>query len=158
MSRTISQDTRTAITAPQTDKVFLLMLEISSSELVSTLYFVQNNEIITSNSNDYIPVNFSATIPTEEDGKVQDTSISISGINRQVIEAIRSVTDAVDVTMFVIRSDDPDTIEVGPWNFKLRSVTYNVNSVSGSLKYENSLNNNISTIRVTNQTFPGVYG
>lgn len=158
MARSITQGTRTAIIAPQTDKVFLLMLEITSTELAAPLYFVQNNQNIVSNGNTHLAVNFSATVPTEDDGQVQDTSISISGINRQIIESIRSVTEAVDVSMFVIRSDAPDVTELGPWEFKLRDVTYNVDTVSGSLQYETSLGNNISTIKVTNQTFPGVSG
>jgi len=157
MARNVTQATRRAITAPQTDKVFLIMLEISSSELASPLYFVQNNESIVSNGNTYIAVNFSTSLPSEEDGTVQDTSIAISGINRQVIEAIRSIVDPPDVQMFVIRADVPDVIEVGPFNYKLRDATYNATTVTGSLKYETSLQNNISTIKVTNQTFPGVY-
>ena len=157
MARNVTQITREAITAPQTDKVFLLMLEISSSELVETLYFVQNNESILSNGKTYLPVNFSMTLPREESGKVQDTTISISAINRQIIEIVRTIVDPPTITVFIIRSDAPDVVEVGPWSFKLRNISYNVNTMSGNLLFETSLRNNISTIRVSNQTFPGVY-
>lgn len=157
MSRNVTQITREAITAPQTDKVFLLMLEISSSELAQPLYFVQNNESVLSNGNTYIPVNFSMTLPVEESGKVQDTTISISAINRQIIEIVRTIVDPPDIKVFIIRADAPDVIEVGPWDFKLRNISYDVNTMSGNLFFETPLRNNISTIRVSNQTFPGVY-
>lgn len=157
MARNVSAITRSALNAPSTDKVFLLMVEITSPQLAQPLYFVQNNENITSNGNEYIAVNFTATPPTQEDGGIQDTTISISGINRQITETIRSITDAPDMSMFIIRSDAPDVVEVGPWNFKLRQVTYDKTTVSGSLQYDTSLRRNISTITVNSLNFPGVF-
>jgi hypothetical protein len=157
MARNISTSSREEILASQSDKVFLLMLKISSDELTTPLYFVQNNEDIVSNGNTYKAIEFSANIPTEDNGKVQDSSISISGITRQVTEAIRSIVNAPDVEMFLVRADIPDIVEGGPWYFKLRSISYDVNTITGSLRYETALNRNLSTIKVTNQTFPAVY-
>lgn len=155
MARNVSASTREALQASQTDKIFLPLLRIYSDELAEDLYFVQNTENIISNGNTYIAASFSMSLPVQEEGKVQDTTLTISGVNRQITELIRSITSPLDIEMTIIRSDTPDTLEAGPWDFKLRSVTYNVNSISGSLLYETSLRKYISTIRVTNQSFPG---
>jgi len=161
MARNVSAITREALNAPQTDKVFLLMLEIASDQLPEPLYFVQNNEdierTVATIARTYTAVNFTATPPTQENGSAQDTTITISGINRQIIEAIRSITEAPDMTMFIIRSDAPNVTEVGPWNFKLMQVSYDKTSVSGSLQRKTALNRNLSTITVSTLNFPGAF-
>lgn len=157
MARNISQTAREALYASQTDEIFLYLLQISSDELTENLYFVQNNENITSNGNEHIAASFSLSLPVQEEGQVQDTSLSISGVNRQMIELIRSIQSPLDVEISIIRANDPDTLEAGPWDFKLRSVSYAQDTVSGSLLFETALRNNASTIKVTNQTFPGAF-
>jgi hypothetical protein len=161
MARTISQSTRDAITSPGSNIAFLTMLVIESDDLASPLYFVQNNVNITSTayngSQTYVAANFKTTLPNQEESSVQDATITISGINRQVIEAMRTVTDVPVIRTFLVRGDTPDTNELGPFIFKLSNVNYDVNSVSGSLIYEYTLRNNISTITVNSRNFPGLF-
>lgn len=157
MSRDISQSTREEITAPQSGVAFLTLVELSSVELPSTLYFVQNNVNITSNGQEYTAANFKVNIPSQEESTAQETSLTISGIDRVVIEAVRSVTEAVDFTMNIVREDTPDVTELGPFNFKLRGVAYDTYSVTGSLLYEYTLRNNISSMTITSQNFPGLF-
>ncbi len=161
MARDVSTTTTEDILAPDSTMALLMMLVIESDELDDPLYFVQNNvDVVSSAYNGeqtYTAANFTANIPSQEESAVQDTSISISGINRQVVTAIRSITESPDVRMFIIREDTPDTVEVGPWQFKLRDVSYTVDAVTGTLKHEYTLRYNISTITISNQNFPGLY-
>lgn len=162
MARPVSPETREAVYASQTDKIWLYLVEISSSEFTpvlgtDTLYFVQNNENIVHQSNTYIAVNFSVTSPIQEDGSIQDTSLTISAIDRTVVEAIRSINNAPDIKLFMVRTDDPDTVEVGPWDFKLRQVSYDVKSITGTLMIDSPLDRKASTITVSPFTFPSAY-
>jgi len=161
MARNISQSTREEITAPQSSIAFLTMLVIESTELASPLYFVENNvDVISSaynGSQTYIAANFKVNMPSQEESSTQETSLSISGVNRQIIEIVRTIIDPPNVRMFLIREDVPDDIELGPFVFKLRNVTYDVNSVTGSLLYEYTLRNNVSAMTITSRNFPGLF-
>jgi hypothetical protein len=161
MARDISQSTRDEIVATSSNIAFLTMLVIESTELASPLYFVQNNVDVTSSayngSQTYVAANFSSTLPNQEESTVQDSSITISGISRQVIEAVRSIGDPPTIRMFVVREDTPNTIELGPFIFKLRNVSYDKSQVTGSLLYEYTLRNNISTITINSRSFPGLF-
>jgi len=156
MPRNISASTRLAVTAPQTEKVFLMLIRMYSDELSQDLYFVKNNENIVSNGNTYLATSFNITPPVQEEGNVQDASISIGAVNRQVIEVIRTITK-LKVDMSIIRSDTPDDIEAGPWYFELGNVNYNKEIITGTLLHNVGLRNNISIVKVTNITFPGLY-
>lgn len=161
MARNISTSTRAGITAPQSALAFLTMLVIESDELSSPLYFVQNNVNVVSSayggSHTYIAANFSAKVPSQEESKTQETSLSISGVNRQMLEIIRSINSPLQVRMFIVREDSPNTVELGPFLFKLRNITYDVNTVSGSLLHEYTLMNNISSMTITSRNFPGLF-
>lgn len=161
MARDISQSTRNEITATGSGVAFLTMLVIESDELASPLYFVQNNVDVVSSAynggHTYVAANFKATLPSQQESKVQDSSITISGINRQVIQAIRTVQGVPTVKMFVVRDDAPDTVELGVFIFKLSNTSYNKDSVTGSLIYEYTLRNNISTITINSRNFPGLF-
>ena len=161
MARTISQSTRDEITSTGSVVAFLTCVVIESDELASPLYFIQNNVDVVSSayngSQTYLAANFKVTLPNQEESTVQDSSISISGVNRQVIEAVRSITTAPTVRTFVIREDTPDDIELGPFIFKLRNISYNKDTVSGSLLYEYTLRNNISTVTINSRSFPGLF-
>jgi len=161
MARTISASTRAEITAPQSSLAMLSMIVIESTELASPLYFVANNVDVTSaaynGSHVYTASNFKVNMPSQEESSVQETSITLSGINREVIELVRTITNPPTVRTFLIREDTPDDVELGPFIFKLRNVTYDVNSVSGSLLFEYTLRNNISTITITSRNFPGLF-
>ena len=161
MARTISQSTREAISSPGSPIAFLTMVVIESVDLATPLYFVQNNVDVVSSayngSHTYTAANFKSTFPSQEESSVQDASITISGINRQVIEAIKSVDDIPTIRTFLVREDTPNTVELGPFIFKLGNVNYNVNSVTASLLYEYTLRNNVSTMNINSRNFPGLF-
>lgn len=161
MARSISQSTRDEITAPQSGVAFLQMVELTWSETEDPLYFVQNNVNVVSSalgtSETYVAANFSIKIPNESESEVQDSSITISGINRQITEIVRSIENPPTIRMFIVREDTPNTIERGPFSFKLRNTNITLNSISGSLLYEYTLRNNISTMSINSQIFPGLF-
>jgi hypothetical protein len=161
MARTISQSTREEMNAPQTAMSLIPLLIISSDELTTPLYFTQNNVDVVSSVYDgehtYTAANFTVNMPSQKESTVQDTSITISGINRQVTQVIRSITTAPTVRMVLVREDTPDTLELGPFLFKLREISYNVNSISGQLLHEYILRNYLSKTKITNQNFPGLF-
>jgi hypothetical protein len=158
MSRNVSSTTRQAFYAEQTGYLFLVLVEISHADLTNPIRLVNNYESIVHNGDTYDAFAFNFTPPVEVDGEIKNAEISFDNVTRQVVEAIRSITSPPDVTAKLIRADAPDTVEAGPWEFKLRNVTYQRQEVSGELVPDGPLRLNISTISYSNLTFPGLYG
>ena len=158
MARNVSATARAAVNAPQTGEVFLTLVKIDHDDLSAPLYFVNNTENITSNSIEYFATAFSISPPAEEDGVIRNTSIAIDGVDRSVVQAIRSISgNPPTITMSIILASTPDVVEAGPWEFTLTNVHYNAYTVSGDLIYQNYVRDNLSMIKYSANNFPGLY-
>ena len=157
MSRSLSANVREELYNAQADACFLVLLTIDSDDLASPIYVVNNTENITSNAIEYTAYGFQFILPAEEESGVANASIVIDNVDRSFVQAIRSVRTPLTVIANIIEAGDPDTIEVGPYEFSLRNVSYTAKQISGDLYYENYLQENVSTIKFSNQNFPGLF-
>jgi len=158
MSRDVSSAARTAINAPQTSEVFLVILEITHDGLPAPIRVVNNNEAIVHDGDTYLATAFRFTIPSQEDGKITNSRLIIDNVDRVIVEAIRSIHTPPNVSASVILASNSDIIEAGPWEFKLRNTTYNRSTVSGELVFESYMRDNCGTIKYKNTSFPGLFG
>lgn len=158
MARTVSADVQRELYLPQTSYCFLPLAKIDSTELVSPVYLVSNNEDIVSNGITYLKCQFEFTPPAEVDGTPQNASISLDGVDRSIIEIIQSIENPLTITISVIEASSPDVVEFGAWEFTLRNVSFNASKVSGDLVFQTYLSDNIGTLKYNNINFPGLYG
>lgn len=156
--RTVSTTAREGMYASQTGEIFLVILEIDHPDLAQPIRVVNNNEAIVSNGDTYLATAFSFILPAQEDGKISNSSLTIDNVDRTIVEVIRTITSFPTVAASVILASDPDVIEAGPFDFQLRNVNYNRNSVTGDLIYESFLRDNLGTVKYKNINFPGLFG
>lgn len=84
---------------------------------------------------------FDITFPRQSDDAPPTVKLSICGVDRSVIVAVRSLTGArAKVALELVHSSDLDTVEIGPLEFDLLDVTYDALIVEGTLGYEDLLN------------------
>jgi hypothetical protein len=157
MARTTSNTLRTAVNAEETSEIFLILLEISHASISPTLRFVNNYTNITSGGNEYIAYPFTITIPSELEDSVPRVSLTIDNIDRSIMDEVRSLTSAPDVSISVILASGPDTIEAGPFETKLRNVDYDANSITGDLQAEDILNEPYPGVFFNPMNFPGLF-
>jgi hypothetical protein len=159
MSRSTSLTLRTAINAEETGEAFLILLDIYHASFgpPTTLRFVNNYTDITSNGNDYIAYPFSITIPSDLEDSLPKVQLTIDNIDRSIMDEIRSLTSAPDVNISVILASDPDTVEAGPFETKLRNVDYNFSAITGDLQAEDILNEPYPGVFFTPDQFPGLF-
>lgn len=157
MARTVSQDVRRALYASSTSNCFLVLLDITSTELAQPLRVVNNTEPVTSNGNVYQSIGFTFVLPAETENTVESANLTLDNVDRAFTIAIRSVRRPLNVRAVVIESSDPDTIEIGPFDFQLRNVRYGPDTLSGQLLFNNYVERNASTVTFSNQYFPGLY-
>lgn len=145
MSRAPSLTFLQAINAPETDKVFIFLIEIHDSDSGNTIRVCNNSEDITSNGNVFVAYPFDFVFPDDDDRSAPSCKIVIDNVDQIIGFSIRHLTKSPNVRMMLVLADAPDTIEVDFPYFKFMSFNYNRLTVEGTVSIEN----------FTSEPFPG---
>lgn len=157
MSRTTSSSLKAAASAQETSEVFLILLEISHAD-ITTLRFVNNyTDIIGPGAETYIGFPFDIIIPSDDEQALSQIKLTIDNVDRSIMDEIRSLTSAPDISVSVILASDPTTIEAGPFEMKLRNVDYNASTISGNLQSDDILNEPWPGVSYVPANFPGLW-
>lgn len=135
---------------------YLTLLEISHPNLTETLYFVDNNVEVTHNLQVYSPMDFKFTLRSQGENPV-DASLEIDGVDRSVIQKLRSVSTGLHINVKIVSSLDFDVVEDGPYEFILKGIKYTAYSVKGTLSVEHKLTSSFPQYRFVPKHFPRLY-
>ena len=156
MSRSLTATFLAALNAGQTDEIYHTLVTLSGGG-VTTRRYVNNYEDVSSAGNTYTAAAFAVQLPNDVEDQIPDVSIVIDNVDRAIIADIRSATGPPDVSISIVLQSDPDTVEVGPFEFKVRAVDYDKLTISGLLKYEDILNESFPVESYTPQLYPGLF-
>lgn len=165
MSRTITNHARQQVQSSQVQDVILVVLDIthpgSDTVPATNIRVVNNNESITWDGNLYEAASFKFTPPSQEEGEASAARLSISNIDRRIVEVVRSINSSpkVEANIVFVRYDDTVPAverEAGPWTFDLSQVSYNAKTVTGTLSFNFKPKQTLSTVRVSFNNFPGL--
>jgi hypothetical protein len=157
MPRSLSSAARQAIYAQQTDKVFLALLTISHSDLAGPIRVVNDLVNLTSRGDHYLAFPFQIVLPEERDDQLGQVQLSIDNVDRTIVEAVRTISSPASIRLEIVIADQPDTVEAGPFDFTLRNVEYDALTVTGTLMYEDILNEPVPADSFTPNFFPGLF-
>jgi hypothetical protein len=157
MSREVTSTTLDALFAQQTDKIVLLLLTISHTDLDTPIRVVNNTQNITSRGNEYIGFPFSIELPGSSADQLPRVQLTICNVDRQIIIACRSITGPPTVTLEAIRADDPDTLLLESYEFQLIDIEADALVVTGTLAFEPILDEPYPGYRFTPEFFPGLF-
>lgn len=122
----LSQDTGEAI---------LILITIDHADLPSPLRVSSDAVDTTSGGETFVAFPFAFQPPAEPEDSQQTpfARIQISNIDKQIGEALESISSPATFSVSIVRASAPDTI-VLPWpEFKLREVRFDGSFVSGDL-------------------------
>lgn len=157
MSRNVTQNARNVIYASNTDKALFTLITISHSTITTPYRFINNTVALTSRGNVYIPSNFSFTLPNDSDGLIKEASLSICNVDREILTIIQKLSTTPTITMEVVLDNAMDEVEVGPYYFTIKSINASLSTLTGNLTSNCHIDDTMSTVRYTPQTFPGMY-
>lgn len=157
MSRAVSTTYKAAAYAQQTDQVFLVLLEIDHDALGAPIRIVNNYENVTHNGNLYTALPFAVTLPQDSDENMPAATLTVDNVDRQIVEAVRSMTGPATATLTVVLASQPDVIEAGPYTMTLRDTAYDAMTVTGRLDVEDMLNEPYPAESFTPNNFPGLF-
>lgn len=160
MARSLSTAAKTALFSADTTVVLPILIEISHTYegASSPIYLACNNETITYDGHDYLPFAFKFSLPAETRDGLSNARLTIDAVDQSIIEVIREITVAPVVTVraMLCPTEGGDPEELVPWRFVLRNVTFDANTISGELIYEDLLVNQMGPLEFTAEVAPGV--
>lgn len=157
MSRNVSDEFYEAVFDQETDQAFLILLTLDSPEMTSPIRVTSDGVDTESNGNTYIAFPFSINLHDQDSEQIPKVKIAIDAVDRRVVEELRNTRDPITVTMEVVLSRDPDTVEVGPIDYTLRNVTVTTQVIEGTLKFGQFQNVNFPSGTFNPIDFPGLF-
>jgi len=156
MSRSLSAAALAAIYAQETDRTFLLLATISGSGF-TTFRVARNNENVLSNGNTFSAYPFAVFLPDERDDRPPEMNFAIDNVNRSITDALRAAPTAPVVRLEVVLATSPDTREYGPVDLTLRNVAFDGQLVTGTLTFEDVLNEQYPGYTFNPVDFPALF-
>ena len=123
------------------DVAYLALLTISSPPGLSlpTMYFVNNNEDITSRGQVYTAFPFEFELPSDNGETQPQIKVKAANSSQELIDGVRSLLEPPSVKVEVIASSAPDVVEKVVDFLVLTNVEYDALSITFSLQPINIL-------------------
>lgn len=153
---TLSQQAIEAMMAAQTDAVVLVVVDITHPELAQPLRLVRNTQQIVRNGNVYLPFAFELDLPSDNDDMPQ-VQFRFDNVEREIVDAIRECPSPPTFTLAVILASNPNYTEAGPYVMTMVEADYNAREVTGTLAFEDVLNEPYPGLSITPANFPGMF-
>ena len=158
MPQDLSPEARAAAYAGATGEVFLTLLTIDHPDLAQPIRVVNDMRDIVSRTNTYQAFPFAIAIPTEITARVATATLTISAIDQQIMNAIRSISTPPTVVAETILASAPDQVERGPYVMPVSGVdSTNPNQIVLTLIYDRNFYNRLPSPTFSSADFPGLY-
>jgi hypothetical protein len=156
MSRSLTATFIASLMAGRTSEIYHTLIVLSGVG-ISTKRYVDDYENVTSNGQTYTAAAFAGRLPNDVEDQIPSVNIVFDNVDRTLMTDIRSATGPPEIEINLVLQSDPDTVEIGPLEFTVRAVDYNKMTVSGTLQYEDILNETIPDHRYSPQLYPGLF-
>jgi hypothetical protein len=120
--------------ASSTNAAWFFLLSITPASGDEVIHLVNNNEPVVSNGITYIPYPFNLTLPLDTGDKIPTITLTIDNVDQLLVDAIRELEVAPSIRVQLITSVFPDLVEKDLDFLKLRNVTYDAMSITGTLE------------------------
>ena len=154
--RTISPAATQAGHAEQTDKVWIVLLEIAAVGLTTPIRVANDNQDVIHQGWTFIGYPFEVELPPESQDRPMIARIRIDNTERLIVDQVRTIAEPHSVTLRVVLADQPDAIELEYASMRLHNVTWDPGEISGDLVYEDILSEPVCE-QMPPARFPGVF-
>lgn len=136
----------------------LVLLEVSHALLAQPLRFVNDNQDIVSNGNNYLAGEFQFVWPDDQDQQAPAAQLSISNIGDGIGAFFERSHGGIGtrITALQIMRSNPDFIE-DRITIDLRNIEVDMTAVSGKLSYARILDQPGTAYTFRPQTAPGIF-
>ena len=125
--------------AQETADVFVVLLEISHSDLAEPIRISGDAQDVTHLTNVYTRYPFTISLPTDEQDSTPVAQIEIDNVSQTITASLRGLSSPPSFALKVIRTAAPDVVEVEWSDFELKAVGYDALTITGALTVESFL-------------------
>lgn len=157
MPNQLSLEATQAVTASETDAVFLTILTIFVDG-VETINLVNDKQNLVFNNKTYYAVGFTAVLPDQSSDGPNVCKLEIDNVDLSVYKTIKSaaVNHKITCDIGVVLSNQ-NVYEQGPLHFVLRNIKANKSVITGELHDLYMQDRKFTTITYSPEDFPGMY-
>ena len=130
----ISPQNTPSVNLSSTVTAWFFLLSITPASGTEVIHLVNNNEPVVSNDITYMPYPFHLTLPLDTGDKIPQITLTIDNVDQLLINAIRELELAPTIRVQLITSAFPDLVEKDLDFLKLRNVSYDAMSITGTLE------------------------
>jgi len=165
MSRNVSGTFKSTVFGSQTDEAYIVLITVDHTDMVSPIRATSDGVITVSKAlykgdsldKNFYPYPFSLTLPDDTERPFSHGRLVIENVSQVIIEAVRSISTALLITMQIVLASDPDTVEVEFPEFELVDVSYDAQTISGSLSIESFVEEPFPGDSFIPSYFPGLF-
>lgn len=136
--RKLSQKVISQINDQDVDGVYIWLLEVSHDSF-ETLYFTNDNVNHIVNAKEYIAFPFTLRLAKDGEDAMPQAKLSISNVGLDLIDRIRSVTNALTFSIRLVLADDPADVQIEIPTMIGRGVGYDDTAIEYTLVYDDIL-------------------
>jgi hypothetical protein len=155
MSRTITTNLFNQITNQINDDPLLLIIRVFESP--DTVYLVNNTEDITSNLQVYQAFPVKVTLADDDGDSQAQVQVEFDNVSLELLDEIRSIITPIPCEIDLVLASDPDTIEIALRDLLIRDITYNAQTIKGTLTADDFLNSRFPADTYTPTDYPGIF-
>lgn len=156
MVHSVSDALKRAMYRRGSDSVLIALLEMTGSGLSSPIRMSTDGVDTVHKGATFISFPFSIVLPDDMEAKQPTATLEIPNTDIRIVQTIRTVTEPLNVKVMLVLSDDTDEVERGPWDLELVNVTYDINTVKGTLRPPSLLNEPFPDKRYNALDYPGL--
>jgi len=146
-----------SLTAAETAEVWVMLLTIAAPGLSPPIRVVNDLSPLTSRGQEFLAFPFEVDLPGDDADSVQRVTLRIDNVDRQIVLALRALTEPPTVTLEVVRRGAPDVVEAGPFELTLADAGYDALTVEAELVFEDVLNAPFPANAYTPADYPGLF-
>lgn len=157
MSRSLSSSAKTALNAAETGEAFIILLTFTHGSLASPIRVSSDDVNTVSRGETFAAYPFELVLPDDGEGRSPRARLVIDNVDRQIMEAIRSLQSAPVLLIEIVRAAAPDTVEAVFHDFRLQNVTYDSRAIEGDLSIEDFTAEPYPAASFSPSYFPGIF-
>lgn len=154
----LSQEGLRSILSQRTPETWVEYLTIESDDLAEPVRVCRNGEDIQRSEGLYYGAGFDVELPTAVGEELPTSTVSVADVEMKISKAMRSISGVPTARLEVGLASQPDTIEVGPFDFNITSGTAAQGSVQLQLGFdEGFFAQTIPAVHYDPNNSPGVF-
>lgn len=125
-----------SLIARNSPDAWLILVTIDHENLPAPVRVVNDSQNVISRGNEWLAYAFDLTLADDSLESQPQISFTLDNVDRFLTDQLRAITSPASFTLEVIRSGDPDVVEMSIEDLILRRVEWDAATINGSIELE----------------------